>query len=94
MHNALSFWCAEPETRYHTFGTTGPTSVGESIMSKKEKIQITRNDDYTEVDSELTQAMEALDQANFRIESLLEEQHRPETVQLEEDAAPENPEDA
>lgn len=46
-------------------------------MSKKDKIQITRTDDYAEMDGELTRAMEALDATNLRIEALLEDQLRP-----------------
>lgn len=60
-------------------------------MSKRDKIQITRNDDYEEVDNELTQAMEALDAANLRVETLLDDQLRPEAENEEETTAPESP---
>ncbi|NLN93582.1 MAG: hypothetical protein GX130_09790 [Candidatus Hydrogenedens sp.] len=62
-------------------------------MSKKGKIQITRNDDYEEVDNELTLAMQALDVANQRVETLLDDQLRPETGNEEEVTAPDTGEE-
>ena len=62
-------------------------------MSKKGKIQITRNDDYEEVDNELTLAMQALDVANQRVETLLDDQLRPETGNEEEATAPDTGEE-
>ncbi len=47
-------------------------------MSKKNKIAITRADDFAEVEDELASAIENLDDANARIESLLREQHQSE----------------
>ncbi len=47
-------------------------------MSKKNKVTITRTDDFAEVETELASALENLDDANARIESLLREQRQPE----------------
>lgn len=43
-------------------------------MSKKDKIIISRSDDFAEVDEELSAAIEGLDDANARVEDLLREQ--------------------
>ncbi len=56
-------------------------------MAKKSKVNISRTDDFAEVETELASAMEELDDANARIESLLREQHGPEA---EENAATED----
>lgn len=52
-------------------------------MSKKDKVTIARTDDFAEVEAELSSAMEMLDGANARIESLLQEQKKPETEGIE-----------
>ena len=48
-------------------------------MSKKDKISITREDDFTEIDSELAEAMSVLEETNSRIAAMLQEHARPET---------------
>jgi len=48
-------------------------------MSKKDKISIAHTDDFAAVEMELTNALEILDGANARVESLLREQKQPET---------------
>ena len=47
-------------------------------MSKKEKVILARTNDFAEVEAELSSAMEMLDGANARIESLLQAQNKPE----------------
>jgi len=51
-------------------------------MSKKDKVTIARTDDFAEVEAELSSAMEMLDNANARVESLLLEQKKPEAGEL------------
>lgn len=41
-------------------------------MSKKDKIQITRSEDFSEIESELASALEQLEETNTRVESLLQ----------------------
>ncbi|HOC67778.1 MAG: hypothetical protein BWX80_00006 [Candidatus Hydrogenedentes bacterium ADurb.Bin101] len=42
-------------------------------MSKKSKITITRAEDFSEIETELSDAMEHLDETNLRIETMLRE---------------------
>jgi len=42
-------------------------------MAKKNKVTISRADDFAEVEAELSSAMEMLDNANTRVETLLQE---------------------
>ncbi len=42
-------------------------------MAKKEKISLNRSTDFHEVDTELSEAMQALEQTNARIDNLLGE---------------------
>jgi hypothetical protein len=48
-------------------------------MSRKDKIVITRTEDFSEIESELSCAMDRLDETNVRIEALLQEHAKPET---------------
>lgn len=48
-------------------------------MSKKDKISITREDEFTEIDSELAEAMSLLEETNSRIAAMLQEHAKPET---------------
>lgn len=57
-------------------------------MPKRDKIAITRDDEFAEVEDALSSAMEQLDGANTRIEALLAEQTSSET----DTEAPENSE--
>jgi len=59
-------------------------------MSKKDKITITREDEFTEIDSELAEAMSLLEETNSRIEAMLQEHAKPET---QGEDAPEQPGD-
>lgn len=47
-------------------------------MSKKDKITITREDEFTEIDSELAEAIERLEETNVRIEAMLQEHAKSE----------------
>ena len=60
-------------------------------MSKKDKITITREDEFTEIDSELAEAMSLLEETNARIETMLQEHAKPET---QGEDVPEQPDNA
>lgn len=48
-------------------------------MSKKDKITITRTEDFSEIESELAHAMEQMDETNLKIEAMLQEHTKSET---------------
>ena len=65
-------------------------------MAKKDKVTISRTDDFAEVEAELSSAMEMLDSANTRVETLLQEHKQSDADETSDapaaetqDAAPE-----
>ncbi len=62
-------------------------------MSKKEKIAISRSDDFALVEEELNKAMESLDDANARIEVLLQSQQQPSAEAADQAAPSQDPDD-
>jgi hypothetical protein len=47
-------------------------------MAKKDKLVIARTEEFSEIDSELSNAMEQLDETNMRIEALLQAHAKPD----------------
>jgi hypothetical protein len=47
-------------------------------MAKKDKVIISKTDDFAEVEAELASALELLDDANTRVETLLQEHKKTE----------------
>ncbi len=62
-------------------------------MSKKNKISITHTEDFSEIETELSNAMEGLDEANLRIEAMLKEHAQTDAVTPSE-TSPEQPDNA
>lgn len=60
-------------------------------MAKKDKVTISRTDDFAEVEAELSSALEMLDSANTRVESLLQEHKEGESEETNDSAAAETP---
>lgn len=64
-------------------------------MSRKDKITITRTEDFSEIESELAQAMEQMDETNLKIEAMLQEHAKADAPAVEttggapEEGAPE-----
>lgn len=64
-------------------------------MSRKDKITITRTEDFSEIESELAQAMEQMDSTNLKIEAMLQEHAKADAPAVEtadgtpEEATPE-----
>ncbi len=48
-------------------------------MSKKDKITIMHTEDFSEIESELSSAMDQLDETNLRIEAMLQEHAKVES---------------
>ncbi len=48
-------------------------------MSRKNKITITHTEDFSEIEAELSSAMENLDETNLRIETMLREHAKSDT---------------
>ena len=60
-------------------------------MAKKDKVTLSRTDDFAEVEAELASALELLDGANTRVETLLQEHKKAapeETAAESPDTAP------
>lgn len=68
---------------------------GLTQMSRKDKITITRTEDFSEIESELVQAMEQMDSTNLKIEAMLQEHAKTDAPAVEtadeasEEGAPE-----
>lgn len=52
-------------------------------MSRKDKITITRTEDFSEIESELAQAMEQMDSTNLKIEAMLQEHAKTDAPAVE-----------
>lgn len=59
-------------------------------MAKKDKVTLSRTDDFAEVEAELASALELLDDANNRVETLLQDHKQTDA----EEAVPESSEAA
>ncbi len=56
-------------------------------MAKNNKVKIAKTDDFAEVEAELANALELLDDANTRVEALLQEHKKAEPEETPAESA-------
>lgn len=56
-------------------------------MTKSNKVKIAKTDDFAEVEAELANALELLDDANTRVEALLQEHKKTEPEETPAESA-------